>query len=239
MNQTRIHLWRRLKVLEGGCKNEAALECINKLLVLEPVNTNFIKWGIDICIKRGELDQAIVWCDKAIAVDPKHPEFHIRKVYILEDEGRKQEATQCYNKVVRLYFKEDYSHCTEDEQQEKYRRGDIVIELCDRILCMALEESVLVEIQYLKLDILNKLKRYQQEVDLLDELINLRAHQGHRNEYTYRRSELIRFIKVKQKHRRYYEVEMLWLYGFIVLYVVLVSVGVNIFYADLRKVIGL
>jgi tetratricopeptide (TPR) repeat protein len=73
-------------------RNDARLEQLKKLVAADPSDA-FCLYGLaQEYAQRGNLDEALAWYDRCIAVDPNYCYAYYHKARALEDAGRSAEA---------------------------------------------------------------------------------------------------------------------------------------------------
>jgi adenylate cyclase len=89
---------------EAETATHRAIELIEKRLLLNPADARALSLGGTILIRLGEMEKAINWGKRALAIDPDEPPVQYNMACIYSLAGKIEQALDCFEKAIQLGY---------------------------------------------------------------------------------------------------------------------------------------
>jgi tetratricopeptide (TPR) repeat protein len=102
LDSKHIRAWIHKAGLLGPKEYNEKLACYDRVLEMEPENTDSPLWKAVTLYELGRHVEAFDACEKAIDIEPENPQLWFTLALILENAGRKRESISAYERFVEM-----------------------------------------------------------------------------------------------------------------------------------------
>lgn len=155
---------------------DQALECIDRLIYLQPYNEDFYceKASILSSINPKRFEEAVDCCNLAIEIEKNCAEAYFRKGFALAELNQYDEAESCYNKVIELSMESHRVYLNKAIIFLKKKMYNEALELCDKSVKLSCEDKSNLSLAYFtKSRIYASLNLKNECIECLDKAIKI------------------------------------------------------------------